>query len=184
MASARLIIVCGVPGAGKSTLAARAVERWGAVAFASETFAEQLGAAARSASGDLTREAIAHAYAAMGEAVRGELAAGRLVVAAGSFRAEEQRRRFRDIAAGCGAAVTTLRVACPVAVAAERVRARLATGERGPDAPSIAGIDAELSRATDIDAVVPNDAAVEDLYRRVDALLSGAGAGQATSATH
>ena len=63
----RLIIVCGIPGAGKSTLAHRAVERWAAVSFASETFAEELGAAARTASGDLSKEAIAHAYAAMAD---------------------------------------------------------------------------------------------------------------------
>jgi hypothetical protein len=58
----RLLIVCGIPGAGKSTLAHRAVERWNAVSFASETFAEALEAAARTDSGDLSKEAIVHAY--------------------------------------------------------------------------------------------------------------------------
>jgi predicted kinase len=62
----RLIIVCGVPGSGKSTFALHAADRWGAVRFASETFAEQLGAAARTASGDLSKEAIVHAYSVMG----------------------------------------------------------------------------------------------------------------------
>src|SRR5215470_2453457 len=96
----RLLIVCGIPGAGKSTLARRAVERWGAVSFASEFFADALGAAARTASGDLSREAIVHAYSAMADAVAESLSRHLsphlsphgLVVAVGSFRSEEQRR--------------------------------------------------------------------------------------------
>jgi predicted kinase len=91
----RLIIVCGIPGSGKSTFAIRVADRWGAVKFASETFAEQLGAAARTASGDLTKEAITHAYSAMGAAVADALATNKLVIAVGSFRSEEQRSRFR-----------------------------------------------------------------------------------------
>jgi predicted kinase len=86
-----LIIVCGVPGAGKSTLALHLSERWGATCFASETFAAELGPAARGPSGDLTREAIAHAYAAMGRAADEALRSGALVVAVGSFRAADQR---------------------------------------------------------------------------------------------
>src|SRR5215510_7688424 len=97
------LIVCGIPGAGKSTLARRAVDRWNAVSFASETFAEALGAAARTASGDLTQEAILHAYTAMAAAVEDALSRYRLVIAVGSFRSEEQRRRFRDIATSAGA---------------------------------------------------------------------------------
>ena len=34
----RLIIVCGVPGSGKSTFALHVSDRFGAVRFASETF--------------------------------------------------------------------------------------------------------------------------------------------------
>jgi predicted kinase len=167
----RLVIVCGIPGAGKSTLAHRAVERWGAVSFASETFAEELGAAARTASGDLSKEAIAHAYSAMAGAVTEALSRKRLVVAVGSFRSQEQRRRFRDIATSAGASVTTLRVACPIETAAERVRARLASGERGPNADAMLQIDAGLNRSNDIDLVLTNDSSVEHFHRRVDAMI-------------
>jgi predicted kinase len=167
----RLMIVCGVPGAGKSTLALHAVDRWGAVSFASETFADELGAAGRTASGDLTGEAIAHAYAAMGAAVTSALATSKLVLSVGSFRAEEQRRRFRAIATTAGAAVTTLRIASPVDTAAKRVRMRIARGERGPTETTIDRIDADLSRASDIDAVMTNDASIEHFYRRADAMM-------------
>src|SRR5262249_32357338 len=144
MSTSRLIIVCGVPGAGKSTLAERMVERWHAVSFASETFARQLGPAARAASGDLSGEAIAHAYGAMGDGVRASFASGGFVVAVGSFRAEEQRQRFRAIAEQAAALATTLRVECPVELAAHRVRERIARGEHGPTERSIRGIDAAL----------------------------------------
>src|SRR5258707_15685884 len=144
MARPRLIIVCGIPGAGKSTLARRAVERWDAVSFASETFAEALGAAARTASGDLSKEAIAHAYSAMAGAVADALSTHRLVIAVGSFRSEEKRRRFRDIAIRAGASVTTLRILCSIETAAQRGGARLASGGRGPTAGCQGPIGAEV----------------------------------------
>jgi predicted kinase len=171
MGRQHLIIVCGVPGSGKSTLARHMVDRWGAVSFASETFADELGAAGRTSSGDLTKQAIVHAYSAMGAAVTASLAAGKLVIAVGSFRAEEQRRRFRDIARRTGASVTTLRIVSPVETAAKRVRLRIALGERGPTEKAIRQIDAELSRASDIDVVLTNDASIEHFHRRVDTMI-------------
>src|SRR5258707_1967836 len=130
----RLLVVCGIPGAGKSTLARRAVERWDAVSFASETLAESLAAAARTASGDISKEAIAHAYSAMAGAVADALSTHRLVIAVGSFRSEEQRRRFLDIAIRAGASVARLRILCPIDAAAQRVRGRLGSRRRGPPA--------------------------------------------------
>jgi predicted kinase len=171
MRKPHLFIVCGVPGAGKSTLASYAADRWGAARFASETFAEQLGAAARTASGDLTTEAIAHAYSAMGAAVADALTTSKLVIAVGSFRLEEQRSRFRAIAKSSGASVTTLRVASPVETAAKRIIARLALGERGPDEKAIRQIEDGLKGADDIDLVLTNNSSIEDFHRRIDAVL-------------
>jgi predicted kinase len=171
MGAARLIIVSGVPGSGKSTLALHVTDRWEGVRFASETFAEELGSAARTPSGDLTKEAIAHAYSAMGAAVADALATNKLVIAVGSFRSEEQRSRFRAIAKSSGASVTTLRVVCPVETAAKRIRARLALGERGPDEKAIRQIAHGLNRASDIDLVLTNDSSMEDFHRQIDDLL-------------
>ena len=171
MEGRRLLIVCGVPGSGKSTFALRAAERWGAVRFASETFAEELGPAARTASGDLTKEAIAHAYSAMEAAVADALVTNKLVIAVGSFRSEEQRSCFRAIAKSSGASVRTLRVVCPVEVAAKRIHARLAFGERGPDEKAIRQIEDGLNGADDIDLVLTNDSSTEDFHRRIEAVL-------------
>ena len=167
----RLIITCGIPGSGKSTLALRAVERWGAVSFASETFADALGANARTASGDLSKEAIVYAYSAMGAAVADSLSRNRLVIAVGSFRSGEQRQRFRDIATSAGASVIILRITCPIETAAKRVRSRLASGELGPTADAMRQIDAELNRASDIDGVLTNDSSIEHFLRQVDAMM-------------
>jgi len=171
MARSGLIVVCGVPGSGKSTFALRVVDRWGAISFASETFANELGAAARTDSGDLSKEAIVHAYSAMGAAVTASLATNKLVVAVGSFRAEGQRRQFRNIATSARANVTTLRIGCPVETAAMRVRARMALGENGPTVEAIRQINFELNRASDIDIVLTNASSVEHFQRRIDATI-------------
>jgi predicted kinase len=167
----RLIIVCGIPGAGKSTLARHAVDRWGAVSYASEGFVSDLGTAARDASGDLTPEAIAHAYSAMAAAARASLKCGSLVLAVGSFRAEDQRRRFRNIAAQVDAHAATVRISCPVEIAARRVRSRIAEGENGPNEEAIRRISAELDCANDIDFVISNDASIELFRLRADAMV-------------
>jgi predicted kinase len=167
----RLIVVCGVPGSGKSTFAIRAADRWGAVRFASETFAEELGAAARTASGDLSKQAIAHAYAAMGAAAANALANNKLTVVVGSFRSEELRGRFRDIAKKVGAKATILRVVCSAETAAERIRARFAFGEPGPNQETISQIDAELDQASDIEITLMNNLSLECFYQKVDAVM-------------
>ena len=167
----RLIVVCGVPGAGKSTLALHAIGRWGAVSFASENFADELGAEARTFSGDLTKAAITHAYSAMGAAVTAALKSNKLVLAVGSFRAEHQRTSFRDIATSRGASVTALRIVCPTALASKRVRLRIAEGERGPTERVIRQIDAELNRAADIDVTLRNDTSIEAFHRCIDVLI-------------
>jgi predicted kinase len=175
-----LIIVCGVPGSGKSTFALHAADRWGAVRFASETFAGELGASARTISGDLSKEAIAHAYAAMAAVVRESLTKNHLVVAVGSFRSEEQRRWFRDIGTSSGARVTTLRIVCPIKIAAKRVRLRLAFGERGPSEEAICRIDAELNSASDIDIELTNELSIEHFHQQIDAVMQVLSSGHAT----
>jgi len=168
----RLIIVCGVPGAGKSTFARRVVERCDALSFASEKFAAELGPSARNKSGDLTGGAIEHAYGAMGAAIDASLRDSRLVLAVGSFRTEKQRKRFRDIAIEAGADAIAVRIACPVDLAAARVRERIAQGEHGPTEGTIGTIDSELTRASDVEIAIDNNATIDEFYRRADAALA------------
>jgi predicted kinase len=181
MSQPLLIIICGVPGSGKSTFARHVAPRWNASWFASETFANELGAAARSASGDLSKEGIEHAYKAMGIAVRESFSTNKLVLAVGSFRSEKQRERFREIAASAGATVRTIRVLCYAGTAAERVRSRLANGEHGPIEDVIRQIDAELRGATDIDLTVSNESSFNDFYRRIDTVMQHCASGSLAS---
>jgi predicted kinase len=162
MGRQHLMIVCGVPGSGKSTFALRAADRWGAVSFASETFAKELGAAARTASGDLSKQAAAATDA---------LSNNKLAVVVGSFRSEELRSRFRKIAKDGGANATTLRIVCSPETAAERIRARRAFGERGPTHETILQISAELDQANDIEIVLTNDSSLEYFDQKVDAVM-------------
>src|SRR5215831_504699 len=60
---------------------------------------------------------------------------------------------------------------CDQLCVAQRVCSRLASGERGPTADVIRQIDAELNRASQIDAILTNESSVEHFHRQVDALL-------------
>jgi predicted kinase len=171
MRTPQLLILCGVPGAGKTTLARHLTKRWRFSAFASETFADELGSVARTAAGDLSEAARTYAYSRMAELTATSLAAKKAAVVVGSFRSDFQRRRFRDIAARKAAAVLTIRILCPVQLAAQRVTLRSARGERGPPLAVIEEIDAELGRATDIDETLVNDTSLERLYDDADAIL-------------
>jgi predicted kinase len=171
MENPHLLIVCGVPGAGKSTLALHMIGRWRAVSFASETFADALGAAGRTSSGDLTEQAIALASSAMADAVAASLATSKLVLAVGSFRTREQRMRFRSVAELAKANVTTLRIMCPSDKAAGRVRERIADGGHGPSERAIRRINAELDQASDIDMVINNTSSVAHFCQRADKIM-------------
>lgn len=108
----------------------------------------------------------------MATAVERSLKQKTLVLAVGSFRAADQRRHFREIAAAVGARVITVRIACSSAIAAARIRARKAEGENGPDEEAIRLISRELDRANDgIDLVISNDASIELFYARADELI-------------
>jgi hypothetical protein len=107
----------------------------------------------------------------MGSAVKEALATDKLVVAVGSFRSEEQRRRFRDIGISSVASVTTVRILCSVETASRRIRSRRAIGERGPNKEAILQIDAALDRANDIDKILTNESSVEEFHGNIDALI-------------
>jgi dephospho-CoA kinase len=64
-----------------------------------------------------------------------------------------------------------LRIACSVDTASQRVRSRIASGERGPTEKAIQRINAELSRAADIDVVLTNETSIEHFHRRVDTMV-------------
>ena len=141
------------------------------MSYASENFTEALGAAARTPSGDLSKEALTHAYSAMEDSVTAALANHRLVVAVGAFRSKIQRRRFREIARRARTPVTSLRIACPVETAATRVLARRVRGDHGPTEDIIGQIDRDLANSSDIDLLLYNNTSIDRFHEQVDALM-------------
>ena len=167
------MIACGIPGAGKSTLASHLVSRWGAVAFESDLFRDTLGVdALRTPSGDYTDEALEKLYSAMADAVTASLRTNALVIAGGSFRSKDQRAHFRELASDVGASTSTIRIDASIEVAAGRVSARVAKGQEGPTLDAIQKIDKELNTSDDIDIVLTNNSTVEKFRQRIDTLAT------------
>lgn len=145
-ARVRLVLVGGPPGTGKSTVAAGLGEATGWTVLSTDLIRRELsgGAEARAGAGVLDEgryapEATERVYAQMLDRARALLGLGESVVLDASWGRDDRRARARGLAAAGGAAIEEIRCALPVAVAAERVRARQAAGGGASDAtPAIA----------------------------------------------
>jgi len=124
--SARLVIVCGAPGTGKTTLARDLARSLGYVLLAKddlkEALADRLGAGDRARSRELGQMA----YGQMQSRARELLAAGRGVVLEANFHRARSEHWLRELAAPTDARV----IEC---VCAETVRRQrfIERGERG-----------------------------------------------------
>jgi len=172
MSARHIMIICGVPGAGKSTLAAHVVERWGAVAHESDDFVNGLIEGGRTSAGDFTDEALEQAYQSMGNAVVESLKTHWLVLAVGAFRTVDQRKMFRQIADQAGVGTTAILVDTPAEVAAERVKARSQRGRLGPTSTVIDDISAQLDAAMDIDFAITNGTTTKRFQERIDSVMT------------
>src|SRR5712692_8308386 len=130
---ARLVIVCGSPGAGKSVFGHHISSNSNAMVFESDDYLARLygaGANGIDGSGDFTTEALERVYMAMAAGVRAALASHikGLVLVVGSFRKIDQRQVFRSLANECGASVITVAIDCYVQLAGRRIEERRARG--------------------------------------------------------
>ncbi|MBO0713203.1 MAG: AAA family ATPase [Acidimicrobiales bacterium] len=149
-----LILVGGLPGTGKSTLARGLAEATGATLIRSDEVRKELAAGAPSTSrdagyrqGPYRPELTAATYDAMLGRARTALGLGRSVILDASWSSEEQRQAARRVAAGTGSEVVEL--ACLVAApeAYRRIKARRARG----DDPSDATVDVARAMGDDAD---------------------------------
>jgi predicted kinase len=126
--NARLYIVCGIPFAGKSTLARELVRQRGCRALDIDALntARGIGIAGAPISPDEWATSFATAHAQLAAA----LAAGEVVAYDGHCFARAERDRLRAIAHAAGAAVTLIYVDIPEALARERWRANRHTPQR------------------------------------------------------
>lgn len=164
-ATVRLVLVGGLPGTGKSTLARALADRTGWTVLRSDVVRKEVagvpaGTAAPSpfGAGLYTDEAVARTYDELVQRARARLEEGETVILDASFGAEHQRDQARRLARAAGAELVELRCTAPVAVTERRIRARLAAGTDESDAdPEIA---ARLAAAADPwpeSVVVPTD---------------------------
>ncbi|NKY42740.1 bifunctional aminoglycoside phosphotransferase/ATP-binding protein [Nocardia cerradoensis] len=139
----RLVLVGGLPGTGKSTIARRLATATGAILLSSDHIravarAEGVldGATGEYDHGAYTPAARDHVYAVMCAEARTLLAAGRSVVLDASWIDETQRRRASRLAAETAADLIELCCSAPASVAAARIVAR--TGSESDATPTVA----------------------------------------------
>ena len=150
----RLVLIGGLPGTGKSTLATGLAEALGATVLRSDEIRKEMAglrpdhpAPAEFGEGLYGPAATAGAYGEMLRRTEVALGLGEVVVLDASWTAERWRAEARDIAARTQAEIMELRCSAPPDVAVRRIRRRAAVGGDPSDAtPEIA---AKLAAAED-----------------------------------
>ena len=160
----RLVLVGGLPGAGKSTVASGLAAAVGAVVLASDEVRVELraagvvtGSSGQTGAGAYSAAAKARVLAELIERARASLALGVSVVLDASWTAAADRGAAQDLAVEAGAVLTELRCTVPAEVADARIRAR--TGGPSEATPAIAKAMAlaadPWSTATELDTGRP-----------------------------
>jgi predicted kinase len=178
-ARVRLVLVGGLPGTGKSSLAGALGHALGATVLRSdEVRKEQAGLAtdrpspAAFGAGLYTRASSDATYATLLQWAGVALARGETVVLDASWTSAAWRRRARDVATASAAELVELRCDAPVEVAAARMARRTATGGDASDAtPMIAARMAALAdpwpEATTVATVADRASVVAEALRVV-----------------
>jgi hypothetical protein len=137
----RLVLVGGLPGTGKTTLALGLAEALGATVLRSDEVRKELAglpadepAGAAFAEGIYKPEATADTYREVLRRAQVALVRGETVVVDASFSAEHWRALARAVGEATDAEVAELRCTLPPDVAAERILRRLAAGGDASDA--------------------------------------------------
>jgi hypothetical protein len=166
----RLVLVGGLPGTGKSTVADGLAERLGAVVVSSDPLRKELAglspadpAGAGYAEGLYRPEHTAATYAAMRARAAELLARGESVVLDASWTDAEERARVTALAGEADAELTALECRAPLAVTGPRIRDRRGSAsDATPLVAAVMAIDADpWPEATVIDTAGPPEAAVD-----------------------
>jgi len=115
----RLVVVCGLPGAGKTTVSEHAVDALDAELFRTDVVRKDLFP-----DPDYTPEEMRAVYDELFSRAREAVRDGDAAVLDGTFKDREHRGRARRAAEDLGVPFTLVRVACDEDVVRERIRAR------------------------------------------------------------
>lgn len=114
-----LVVVCGLPGVGKSTVAAEVVDRLGGRLRRTDAVRKDIRAEPR-----YDRAESRRVYAHILDEVRDDLTAGRNAIVDGTFQRASHREWARDLAEAVDCQFELVRVTCDEAAAVERVADR------------------------------------------------------------
>ena len=114
-----LVVVCGLPGVGKSTVAAEVVDRLGGTLRRTDAVRKEIRAEPRYDTAESRR-----VYARIVDEARDDLTAGRNAIVDGTFQRTRHREWARDLADDLDCRFELVRVVCDEAAAVERVAAR------------------------------------------------------------
>lgn len=114
-----LVVYCGLPGVGKSTVSRYTAEQLDAARYRSDEVRQDLFDEP-----EYTEQETRTTYEALLERARSDLEAGQDVVVDATFNQAGERDRAAAVAERAGAAVEFVRVVCPPEIVRERIRAR------------------------------------------------------------
>jgi predicted kinase len=136
-ARVRLVLVGGMPGTGKSTVAAALADATGCSLLSSDVVRRDLGRNAGPlgyGAGAYSDESVTVTYRELLSRARTALGLGETVVLDASWRHEAWRAMARQVAAETAGDLVELECVCPPATAVERIERRRRTGQDLSDA--------------------------------------------------
>ncbi|ESP88793.1 AAA family ATPase [Candidatus Halobonum tyrrellensis] len=158
---ARLVVVCGLPGTGKTTVATEVAERVGGRLLRTDVVRKEL--VSDPAYTDAETERV---YRELLDRAGRTLAGGGSAVVDGTFRTADLRGRARETAAAAGADFRLVKVECEEAVVRERIAAR-EDDESDADFAVHRLLREEFDPVADAGLVVDNSGDRETTRRRV-----------------
>jgi aminoglycoside phosphotransferase family enzyme/predicted kinase len=181
----RLVLVGGLPGTGKSTLADGLADTLGATVIRSDVVRKELAglrpdqpAPARSGVGLYTQDASEATYREMLRRTEVALGLGEVVVLDASWGSERRRAEAREVANRTASDLVELLCRAPADTAARRMRRRHRRGGDPSDAtPEIARVEDAWPTAAVIDTGSGPAEALVEAVSTVVTLASGAGRG-------
>ena len=163
-----LVVVCGLPGAGKSTVSRRVADRIDGRLLRTDVVRKELFPDPA-----YTSEESSAVYAELLDRARDGVAAGEHVVLDGTFRTRSLRERVVDVATGADVPYRLVRVVCEDPVVRERIAARV-DDESDADVAVYELLMAEFEPIDREHCVVDNSGSLAATTARVDELFAPA----------
>jgi hypothetical protein len=171
----RLVLIGGLPGTGKSTLAIRVAGALGAALLSSDQVRGQLAAAGQ---GLYRPEMTEATYAELLRLATEALTAGRSVVVDASWHESAWRDRAASLAAAARAEIREFRCVLPTEVIVQRITGGLASdGPSEATAAVVRGLAASIEpwpAAVDVDTTASPDEVAEEVLGAITSGSAGA----------